>query len=73
MKHPSCFSHALSVLLVLLLGVTRGFGQATPPKDEYAPARKIIADLDSIVTPNGVQESMAMTIGGVRQWVYVRG
>lgn len=41
--------------------------------DDYAKARKIIADLDTIVAPNGVQESYAAPIGGIKQWVYVRG
>jgi pimeloyl-ACP methyl ester carboxylesterase len=49
------------------------FGQASAPADEYAEARKIITDLDKIVAPNGVQETYQLPIGGVKQWVYVRG
>ena len=48
-------------------------GQASGAADEYAGARKIIADLDKIVAPNGVQESYQLPIGGAQQWVYVRG
>jgi len=55
--------------LALLLGFLPGFGQV----DEYAAARRIIADLDSIVAPHGVQESYAVPVGGLKQWVFVRG
>ena len=41
--------------------------------DPYAKGRAIIADLDSIVAPDGIQENYTVPIGGVRQWVYVRG
>lgn len=30
-------------------------------------------DLDSIVSPNGIQENFKVSIGGIEQWVYVRG
>jgi pimeloyl-ACP methyl ester carboxylesterase len=63
----------LAVLLALLLCATNGFAQARSPEDEYAQAREIMADLSKIVAPNGVQESVEMTIGGLKQWVYVRG
>lgn len=59
-------------LLILLLSDIASFGQSSPP-DPYAKARKIIADRDSIVAPNGLQETYAVPVGGVRQWVYVRG
>jgi len=42
-------------------------------EDPYAKSRAIIKDLDSIVTPNGVQENFKARIGGLDQWVYVRG
>jgi len=41
-------------------------------KDLYAPAREVVADLDRIVTPNGVQEDFVVTLGGARQAVNVR-
>lgn len=41
--------------------------------DPYGPGKAIIADLDRIVTPNGVQESFEVTLGGARQVVSVRG
>ena len=36
-------------------------------------ARGIIADLNRIVAPHGVQESYKARVGGIDQWVYVRG
>jgi pimeloyl-ACP methyl ester carboxylesterase len=61
------------LLALLLLAAGNAFGQANQPKDDYRLARKIIADLDSIVAPDGVQESYQLPIGGIKQWVYVRG
>lgn len=40
---------------------------------EYKKAKEVIQDLDSIVAPNGIQENYAIEIGGLKQWVYVRG
>ncbi len=48
-------------------------GQNSKPVDEYSEAREIIRDLDSIVNPNGIQERYKADIGGVKQWVFVRG
>ncbi len=46
---------------------------AETPSDPYAPAREIIADMNRIVTPDGVQETFVATLGGARQVVNVRG
>ncbi|MFN4023544.1 MAG: alpha/beta fold hydrolase [Hyphomonas sp.] len=52
----------------------------TPPlpvKEEVAAqapdARAIIADIGRIDTPNGIEESFAANIGGVDQWLSIRG
>ncbi len=45
--------------------------QGTP--DPYQPGRQIVEDLNRIVTPNGVQETFEVTLGGARQAVNVRG
>ncbi|GAB3335993.1 alpha/beta fold hydrolase [Marilutibacter aestuarii] len=47
--------------------------QDCPDTAPYAPAREIIADLGRIVAPNGVQASYTTTIGGIPQYVTVRG
>lgn len=41
--------------------------------DAYAPAREAIADLQRIVAPGGVQEHYALEVGGIEQWLNVRG
>lgn len=41
--------------------------------DAYAPAREIIADINRIVTPNGVDETFITELGDARQVVNVRG
>lgn len=45
-------------------------GDAPPCHDE---GREVIADLSRIVAPQGVQEVYTMRVGGIDQWVYVRG
>lgn len=46
---------------------------AAQTEDPYAPAREIIADINRIVVPGGVQETFELTLGGARQVVNVRG
>jgi pimeloyl-ACP methyl ester carboxylesterase len=50
---------------------------ASAQNNDTAPglnrARGIIADLNRIVAPHGVQESYTLRIGGIDQWLYVRG
>src|SRR5690606_4504624 len=41
--------------------------------EPYAEAKSIIEDMQRIVTPNGIQESFEARIGGIDQWVSVRG
>ena len=47
--------------------------EACPDRSSYEPARQIIGDLGRIVAPNGVQESYATRVGGIDQWLNVRG
>jgi pimeloyl-ACP methyl ester carboxylesterase len=42
-------------------------------EDAWNKARAIVADLDKIVAPHGVQESYKTRIGGIDQWLTVRG
>ena len=42
----------------------------TPPGDDiYSPGRALVADIDRIVTPNGVDETFEVVLGGARQVV----
>jgi proline iminopeptidase len=58
--------------LALLAGAVAASAQS-PPSDLYAPGREIIAGLQKIVTPNGVDETFTATLGGAHQVVNVRG
>ncbi|HUQ10980.1 MAG TPA: alpha/beta hydrolase [Steroidobacteraceae bacterium] len=58
-------------LLLLLLFPPLLLAQA--PDDRFAAAREIVASAQGIVTPDGVQESFVVTLGGARQAVSVRG
>ncbi|WP_395333855.1 alpha/beta fold hydrolase [Novosphingobium sp. BL-8H] len=41
--------------------------------DPYAPGRAVIADIDRIVTAQGVDETQVVTLGGTKQVVNIRG
>lgn len=47
--------------------------QAPAKADPYAPGRSVVADIDRIVTPRGVQETFVADLGGAKQVVNVRG
>lgn len=48
-------------------------GQNKDTTDYYSKGKEIITDLDKIVAPAGIQESYEVPVGGIKQWVYVRG
>jgi pimeloyl-ACP methyl ester carboxylesterase len=60
-------------LLVLLALACACVCARAQPEDAYAKARAIVADLGRITAPEGVQESYKTPIGGVEQWLNVRG
>jgi pimeloyl-ACP methyl ester carboxylesterase len=62
---------AFAVLASLLLAAAAPAQTVSP--DPYAPGRAIVADIQRIVTPRGVQETFEVTLGGARQVVNVRG
>ena len=55
----------ICLLVLSLLIAVAGGGMAQTPEtaDIYAPGRAIVADLDRIVTPNGVQETFEAVLG----------
>lgn len=63
-------SIALMALLASSLSLHAG---ECPDRSSYQPSREIIADMQKIVAPNGVQESYKTRIGGIEQWLDVRG
>lgn len=44
-----------------------------PDTSALEPARAVVRDLQRITTPNGIQEHYATPIGGVKQWLTIRG
>lgn len=61
------------LILPFLAFATAASAQAPQGDDVYARGREIVADINRIVTPNGVQETFEATLGGARQVVNVRG
>jgi pimeloyl-ACP methyl ester carboxylesterase len=64
--------HWMIGLLALCCGPLQA-AESCPDTSRFADARAIVADLDRIVAPNGVQESWAEPAGGIEQWVTARG
>jgi len=60
-------------LLLLIAFVLPVHAQSCPDTTPYAKAREIVRDLDRITAPGGVQETFSAPIGGVSQWLTVRG
>ena len=63
----------LRVLSFSIAAAASSVAQTPETPDIYAPGRAIVADLDRIVTPNGVQETFEAVLGGARQVINVRG
>jgi proline iminopeptidase len=76
-------ARTLAILAASLIAAAAAAAQPAPapvepvtpsiPADAYTPGRNLVTDFDRIVTPNGVQESFIVTLGGARQYVSVRG
>lgn len=69
--HPKLMKYFFFLLLLVYTSALHA--QTTPSADEYAKGRDIIRELQTIVTPNGLQESYQVEVGGVQHAVYVRG
>lgn len=65
-------TYVLLILACTVLSLVDSQALAKQP-DGYEPARGIIAGLDKIVTPHGVQETFVATLGEAKQVVNVRG
>jgi proline iminopeptidase len=72
----------MSIGARFLFGPLAGLGLAlaVPPQaaaaDEHFPraaATAIIANASKITSPNGVEESLQIPVGGTQQWLSVRG
>jgi proline iminopeptidase len=62
-----------SFVLLSVLALPAAHVQSAARTDIYTPGRAIVADIDRVVTPNGVQETFEVVLGGARQVVNVRG
>src|SRR5690349_11519668 len=58
---------------IFALASLTAHAQQCPDLAPYQKARNTIQDLNRIVAPSGIQESYKTKIGGVEQWLSVRG
>jgi pimeloyl-ACP methyl ester carboxylesterase len=63
----------LWAFLATMTASATAHAQQCPDTTPYAKAREVIEDLQRIVAPSGVQESYKALIGGIDQWLSVRG
>ena len=59
--------------LLVVFGSSLGAADTAKAQSKDPSAREIVADLGRIVAPDGVQETFRVPLGGIQQWVYVRG
>ncbi|MGY1457672.1 MULTISPECIES: alpha/beta fold hydrolase [unclassified Luteimonas] len=70
-KHPRA---AIVLAALLAFTATAAASPPPPPGDEpNAEAKRILADLQRVVTPDGVQTLEQVRLGGIDQWISVRG
>ena len=63
----------LPVLLVLSSVAAASGATPTDADDPHADAKRILGDLQRVVTPNGVQSLEKVRLGGIEQWISIRG
>jgi pimeloyl-ACP methyl ester carboxylesterase len=63
----------LWTFLATMTASATAYAQQCPDTTPYAKAREVIEDLQRIEAPSGVQESYKTQIGGIDQWLSVRG
>lgn len=61
------------LLITLLMTIPQAHAQECRDTSRFAESRAIIQDLGRIVSPSGIQESYQAQIGGIHQWLNVRG
>ena len=69
------FSLQLKILvgIALLAANAMSAALAQDPKDGLARARAVVEDLSRIPNPDGIQQTYRTPIGGVEQWISIRG
>lgn len=64
-------------ILVVMISLAAPASAQTPspqtPEEAYVAVRPMIADMQRIVTPEGVQTTERVPLGGMEQWISVRG
>jgi pimeloyl-ACP methyl ester carboxylesterase len=73
--HNAARAAARLVLILCIAGVAPWSTASAqpPPGDDLARARAVVEDLMRIPNPEGVQETYAARIGGIDQWISIRG
>src|SRR5690606_2613363 len=62
-----------SLLLLLAALCMPAMARDKASDDMYAKARGVVQELERIVAPTGIQETYKARIGGIDQWINIRG
>jgi pimeloyl-ACP methyl ester carboxylesterase len=74
--HRSGAQHGRGIVAALCLALLAACVvpvRAQAPESAYVEVRPLIADMQRIVTPHGVQSVERVTLGGMEQWISIRG
>src|SRR5690606_22885724 len=72
-ERPMTHTDLHCLLAVLCLAVAPALHAGQPADDDATRARAVVEDLMRIPGPDGIQESYAERIGGIDQWISIRG
>lgn len=64
---------AVTAALAGMAGLSAPAGSQAAADDPYSPARAVMAEASEIVTPDGIQELRTVSLGGMEQYVSIRG
>jgi pimeloyl-ACP methyl ester carboxylesterase len=62
-----------AIVLALAFGGFARAADAPPKPTSRAEATQVVRDLRRIVTPQGIERAQAVRIGGIDQWITIRG
>jgi proline iminopeptidase len=63
----------LTIAAVFFAAATSAGALDAPKPANRAAATEVVRNLRKIVTPNGIERAEAVDIGGIKQWVTIRG
>lgn len=64
---------AFAAAFIIVAPLAAQAADSTPPAFTRADAAAIVGDLQKVVSPQGIEQRKQVSIGGIQQWITVRG